>query len=207
MNSTPEERWRSYVDGLTWQKSHLDESSWFAFLRAGSLQMSPEDVMREVARRIEKAGDHAKEGKLQRQLRRAYEHAGVHAEDPRRIVYTKPPKLIYEPGKLSRVASNINFDVTAKWLIKVSPLSTRSRSPAGFLHQLFKEGEYVLVFDIFESQGHLWEHKGAVANLSVNYLQRRQQNVWFASQPVDGFFHWNPREQKQSRRSEESVTA
>jgi hypothetical protein len=31
--------------------------------------------------------------------------------------------------------------------------------------------------------------------------------VWFLSNPVDGEFHWNPRKQKNSRRSEESVTS
>jgi hypothetical protein len=35
----------------------------------------------------------------------------------------------------------------------------------------------------------------------------RQYGVWFMANPVDGESHWNPREEKDSRRSEESVTA
>jgi hypothetical protein len=210
---TPQEVWDAYVDTLTWQKHHLDQSSWSAFLRGGSLKISAEQVLKEVQQRIEAAGDSPKAAKLERQIRRAYEHVGTHAGtvtasgvSPKKK-RTKSGKLTYESDKLQKVAANLTGDVTLKWLTSVSPLSTRSRSPAGFLHQLYKQGEYVLVFDVFESQGDLWEHKGAIANLSVNYLQRRHQNVWYASQPVDGQFHWNPREQKQSRRSEESVTS
>jgi hypothetical protein len=210
---TPLEVWVQYVNSLTWQKHHLDSSSWRAFLRAGSLKIAAEDVLKEVEQRIEAAGDSPKAAKLERQIRRAYEHVGTHAGavtasgvSPK-LTRTKSRKLAYEPDKLQKVAANLAGDVTLKWLASVSPLSTRSRSPAGFLHQLYKEGEYVLVFDVFESQGRLWKHNGAVANLSVNHLQRRHQNVWYASQPVDGQYHWNPREQKRSRRSEESVTS
>jgi hypothetical protein len=31
--------------------------------------------------------------------------------------------------------------------------------------------------------------------------------VWFLANPCDGEFHWNPREEKDSRRSEESITS
>jgi hypothetical protein len=43
---------------------------------------------------------------------------------------------------------------------------------------------------------------------TLNYLCRGQpKGVWFMAQPVDGEIHWNPRQEKNSRRSEESVTA
>jgi hypothetical protein len=194
--------WHEYVDSLTWSKGHLDDSSWCALLRAGSLKVPAEQAIREIAQRIELAGDHPKAGKLQRQVKRAYEHAG---SSPGQVYVPRIRKPVYEPVKLKRIASKVDFDITAKWMSKVSPLSVRGRSPAGFLHQLFKPGECVLVFSVFESQGEVWKHTGGKANLSVNHLQKGYQNVWFASNPMDGQYHWNPREQKESRRSEESV--
>jgi hypothetical protein len=197
------EIWVAFIDSLTWKKGHLDESSWYAFLRAGSLDIGPQEAMIEVARRIEEAGDHPKTGKLQRQIRRAFSFAGAHAGE---VYVPKEPKPVYQPDKLNHLAKKIDFDVVP-WLAKVSPLSTWNRLPAGFLHVLYRPGERVIVFDIFESQGcEVWTH-GARDLCSLNYLQRGKFGVWFLANPVDGQYHWNPREQKQSRRSEEAITS
>ena len=109
--TTSQEKWSSYVDGLTWVKHHLDDSSWSAFLRAGSLKIPAEDALREVAARIEMAGDNPKPGKLQRQVRRAYEHAGAHAGEFRSLDTARSIKSVYEASKLAKVAGNLNFDV------------------------------------------------------------------------------------------------
>jgi hypothetical protein len=121
-----------------------------------------------------------------------------------------PPKPVYEPETLARVASRVHIDVTPEWLEARSKFSCWNRSPAGVLHKLFLLGEKVVVFNIFESQGcEVWEHRGHGQDLStLNYLARGQsEGVWFMAQPVDGEFHWNSRQEKESRRSEESVTA
>jgi hypothetical protein len=83
-----------------------------------------------------------------------------------------------------------------------------NRSPAGFLHKLYKPGEKNVVFNAYESQGcEVWQHPGVTGNqASLNYLKKGSAGVWYLAQPVDGKFHWNPREKKESRRSEESVT-
>jgi hypothetical protein len=198
--------WTSYVDSLTWAKHHLDNSSWYAFLRAGSLRIAPEEAVKEVAQRIEAAGDHPKAGKLQRQIRRAYAYAGAHAGE---IHHKAPAKPVYQPQRLERVAQNIDYDVTPDWLAQRSLYTTWNRTPAGFLHKLYQPDENVVVFDDYYNQGReVWKHPGIIGDLSsLDHLQEGCPDVWFLANPVDGKYYWNPRQQKQSRRSEEAVTS
>jgi len=192
------DHWSSYVASLAWVKGELDNSSWCAFLRAASLKISVEHAIKEVCQRIREAGDHPKAGKLNSQIRRAYEYTGDHAGE---AIVPKAPKPVYQPDKLHKVAGQVG-EVTADWLKRISPLSTVT-SPAGFLHQVYQPEDKVLVFDVFESQGRgIWKY-----GVALNHLREGRQNVWFLANPVDGKWHWNPREQKQSRRSEESITA
>src|SRR6266436_5880535 len=130
--------WLAYVDSLTWKQHHLDAASWNTFLRAGSLGIDPDDAIRQVAQRISEAGDHPKESKLQRQFRRAYEYAGNHTGEAPTFYVPKRPKPIYEPDKLERLATRLDFDVTPEWLYQRSRFSTWNRTPAGFLHKLYK---------------------------------------------------------------------
>jgi hypothetical protein len=133
----------------------------------------------------------------------------------RRLIRIAPlppprPKLEYNPEKLARLAAKIDFEVTPEWLEARSKFTCWNRSPAGFLHKLYRAGEKVVVFNVLESQGcEVWEHKGLGQDLStLNHLRSYQrEGVWFLAQPVDGEYHWNPRQEKESRRSEESVTA
>jgi hypothetical protein len=119
------------------------------------------------------------------------------------------PKLEYEPEKLATVASALSDDISAAYLETRSRFTCWNRSPAGFLHKLYKPGEKVVVFDVFKSQGcEVWEHPGISGNLAtLDYLQKGHENVWYMANPVDGEYHWNPREGHDSRRSEESVTS
>src|SRR5271165_1875217 len=65
--------WLRYVaERLSWQQGHLDESSWFAFLRANTLGVDPRLAIGVVARIIDRAGDSIKADKLVRQIARAY---------------------------------------------------------------------------------------------------------------------------------------
>jgi hypothetical protein len=168
--------WSSYVASLPWQKGQLDECSWFTFLRASSLQISSQDAYREVEQRIRDAGDHPKSDKLQRQIRRAYQFAGsVHTAE----YAPKPPKPTYQPEILQRVAKRTH-EVTPRQLQRISPIST-CLSPAGFLHQLYRPEEKVVVFNVFESQGcDLWHYGRA-----LNYLRAGQPGVWYMANPVD----------------------
>jgi hypothetical protein len=119
------------------------------------------------------------------------------------------PKNEFKPEILPRVAGNLDEVVDAEYLRLRSKFTLWNRTPAGFLHKLYRPGEKVVVFDVFESQGcAVWTHPGPAGDLStLNYLQKGCWGVWYLVQPVDGEVYWNPRENKYSRRSEESVTS
>jgi hypothetical protein len=124
--------------------------------------------------------------------------------------YVPRPKLKYQPEKLKRTADRFgSTTVDHLYLWQRSPFTPWNRSPAGILHKLFLPGEHVIVFSIFNSQGQaVWTHPGLGGNLAtLDRFERGHQNIWFLITPVDGLFHLNPRQGKQSRRSEESVTA
>jgi len=77
------------------------------------------------------------------------------------------------------------------------------------LHKLFEPGEKVLIFSVYESQGQvIYEHGGTKEDFTcLDEFREGCNNIWFLNQPIDGEYHLNPREGKDSRRSEESVTS
>jgi hypothetical protein len=124
-----------------------------------------------------------------------------------RTIHKKP---VYKPDTLQQVADRMGSTVVdTAYLWARSPFTPWNRSPAGILHKLYQPGEKVIVFDIFNSQGQaVWTHPGITGDLStLDRFERGHQNVWFLLPPVDGLYHWNPRQGKESRRSEESITA
>src|SRR5260221_9801189 len=199
--------WVEYIDSLSWSKRRLDEAIWCAFLRGASLKVDPAQVNQEVAVRIGAAGDSVREHKLQQQLRRAYEYISAHLDGLNGTQLPKRPKLEYRPEQLAALASKIQLDDIADYLRVRSKFTPWNRSPAAFLHKLYRAGERVLVLSNFHSQGQdLWEHPGLVGDQStLDHLASGQANVWFLCNPVDGEFHWNPRQRTNSRRSEEAV--
>lgn len=122
---------------------------------------------------------------------------------------TSAPPPEYDPDLLERFATQVADIVDESYLAKRSKFTCWNRMPAGVLHKLYRPGEKVLVFGMFESQGQtIWTHPGLIGDLAtLNSYREGYENVWFLIQPVDGEYHWNPREGKSSRRSEESVTA
>ena len=123
--------------------------------------------------------------------------------------YRPPKPAVFEPDYLARIAGQMREKVNEAYLAKRSKFSCHNRSPAGFLHKLYRAGEKIIIFTIFESQGQMvWTHPGPVGDLSaLDPWRQGFANVWFLAQPVDGQYHWNPREEKDSRRSGESVRA
>src|SRR5262249_46807510 len=119
------------------------------------------------------------------------------------------PKPHCEPETLERLAGQRPDSIDVEYLRLRSKFTLHNRTPAGFLHKLYRAGEKVVLFDVFESQGcEIWEHPSLVADLStLTPLQQGCLGVWFLANPSDGEFHWNPREDKSSRRSEESITS
>lgn len=110
-------------------------------------------------------------------------------------------------------------EISEEWLMERSPLDPRGLGPGDFLEKVFADGERVLVFTDWKSQGDfLWqvgrggyrlaEQRGVKAVRSKLPRDGGAEGVWFLSNPVDGGWHVNPRrEGRFSRRSEEAVTA
>ena len=215
MNSALEQ-WNAYVASLHWQKGHLDQSSWSAFLRAGSLHVDQESAVQRVATMIVEAGDHARAAKLSQQLRRAYQYASGHPGDPANIAFPRVGKPTYEPAHLERMAQRLDCEIDADWLAHRSPVTTWNRSPAGALHKLFRPGEKVVVFNVYRSQGAcVWEHLGPGQNLATldDFQNFCEEGCWFLCNPIDG--QWNNLDRLKtqfnptgrSRRAEENVTS
>jgi hypothetical protein len=118
-------------------------------------------------------------------------------------------KPVFFPMVLKRVAAKAQGigDVVA-FVKHRSGVNPDCLGSVGVLRRLYPEssGERVLVFSDMKSQGQMvWT---AASGFCDWHLPAGSDGVWFLAQPVDGKFHPNPRlDGKQSRRSEESVTA
>ena len=129
-----------------------------------------------------------------------------------RVIAPSPPPVpdpvfVLEAGK--KYAARVKDEITPEWLAARSPVCPWSRTPASFLHALYKEGEKVVVFDDYVSQGQaLWEHPGMVydAQALSRFSKGAKAGVWFLTTPVDGKYRITERG-TESRRIAACVTA
>lgn len=101
-----------------------------------------------------------------------------------------PPKPQFCPDKLERIARKLD-GIDAEWLAARSAKTPWNRTPASFLHELYRPGERVVVFDIFESQGQtVWQCTAPPFNARAldGFRTGKPQGVWFLAQPVSGEF-------------------
>jgi len=112
------------------------------------------------------------------------------------------PKEWPRPSPWNRQAIDQLADdlvITPRWLAQRSPVDPAQITADMFLRHVFEGGQQALVFTKQQSQGQaLWPKEAPPRS--------GPEGVWFLIQPVDGLFHKNPRQGKESRRSEESVT-
>jgi hypothetical protein len=101
------------------------------------------------------------------------------------------PKPVYDPAYLAEFASQLPDDIDAEYLELRSQFTCWNRSPAGFLHKVFRKGESVWVTTEGSSKdGFIWTHDGPVQNLAeLNHLKNGYSGVWFLSNPIDGIEH------------------
>jgi hypothetical protein len=205
--SSTAEGWLSYVDGLVWARGSLDLSSYYSFLRAASLGVKPNEALDLVAARIKEAGDHPKPGKLKAQLSRAYRVATSQA--PAGYYVPKEERPSFAAAYAQRFAERVPAGVDQAWLKKRSPVKVSYLlTPAEYLFAVYEMGDQVLIFSDYRSQGQeLWKkYSFRVERDELDVFVRGQADgVWFLSNPVDGKAHFNERQQKMSRRSEESI--
>jgi hypothetical protein len=212
-------RWIDYLDSLPWQRRSsqhhgtLDHSGYCAFLRAATLKIESERALEEVSARVRQAGAEPPLDKLKRQLKLAYDYVGA---NPGEFHGEQTLKAVYQPEKLAAVAAKLQADdVDDDYFITRSPFTTWNRNPAGFLHKLFRQGERVVCFSVFKSQGCcVWQCPGLSGDFStLDFLATGQANVWFLCNPVDGVWREIERLKTEhnptgrTRRAEENVTS
>lgn len=207
---SPGERWRAFADSQIWERGNLDRASYWAFLRAGSLGIDPQDAIATVADRINRAGAPLRPGKLNQQIRRAYTRSES-SKAPGNYPLYRAPRPAFVPHYSKRFAERVPAHVDAAWLRKSSPVKVPwLLTPAEYLSIVYELGDQVLIFTDFRSQGQeLWrKHSLRTERDELAWLVRdHSDGVWFLASPVDGKEHFNERQQKMSRRSEESITA
>jgi hypothetical protein len=112
------------------------------------------------------------------------------------------------PDYARKYAEKAPIDV--KWLRRQSPVKVPSLlTPAEFLASTYQMGDQVLIFTDYRSQGQtLWQNYSMKVERDelANFVRGQADGVWFLANPVDGRQHFNERQQRISRRSEESIT-
>jgi len=198
-----------YVDSLPWAKGELDHSSYLTFLRAASLGVARDEAMGIVAHRIRNAGDFPRIYKLRTQINRAYDFARSNTP-PEGVIVARSfrPSLDVNKAAISRVTRHVP-EITPQWLRARSPRRTLAVSPVYFLDCCYHKRERVIILtDPRSSDGFFWDNTLMVPNWNaLDKLRYGHQGVWFMIQPGDGQSHWNPRQQRDSKRSEEAVTS
>jgi hypothetical protein len=206
LTKRPEELWLEYIAHLIWEIGNLDLASHRAFLRAASLGVPAAFAIEEVAARIRAAGDYPRPRKLEDQWRRAAMYVRANPNTPIVPAVQRP---VFDPERAKEVAERVPASVDLAWLKRRSPVPTWI-TPAEYLSAVFRHGDQVLVFSDWRSQGEAlyqnWSLKSDRDALK-SFVSGHQAGVWFLSNPVDGQYHFNPRQDSTSRRSEESITA
>jgi hypothetical protein len=199
--------WSEYVAGLAWEKGNLDVASYDAFLRAASLGVPAGTAIEEVAARIRAAGDFPRPHKIESQWRRAAMHVKAEPSSPRTIVPVQRPA--FDPDYAKRIADRVPASVDARWVKRCSPASVAWITSAEYLSAVFGTGYQILIFTDPRSQGQAVYQKQSLKterSALKGFERGHKDGVWFLSNPVDGQYHFNPRQDSMSRRSEESIT-
>jgi hypothetical protein len=192
-----DKKWHEQIAGLPWEQGFLDESSYRAALKAATLKLSKESVLIEIQNRIADAGDTPKVNKLISQINRAYDYVSGGVSD----LTVCRPRARFREDVLHRIAAKLPVHDVKNLLASRSVIRPEQATSESFLNALYHSDEMVLVFTVFESQGQaLWPTCHSVPNSGPD-------GVWFLINPVDGKWHYNPRQQNKSRRSEESITS
>lgn len=175
------------------------------------LDMTQEQTVRELHSRITRRPSPSNE--IENSV------AKVFAADPLKPTHTtRFVKATFRPSRLeslARAQDGFSFeDLAAR-----SPIRPHTRTPASFLHALFKPGEQVLCFSEFATQGQtLWTRPPELEPYNAQLLNgfknpQEGNGAWFLSNPVDG--QWRELARLKSdhnptgrtRRAEENITA
>ena len=199
-------KFNEFLGSLDWgpgNTKHLQQYQ--GFLRAASLGIPPRLAHAEVLRRIQDAGGQVLSYQLERQLQRAFEFVAHQPFSGMTSTGYSTPKPAFSRETLKRIASNVNVPDIVGYIEARSAVPVDSATSETVLRALYRPGEKVIVFTKFQSQG---QFVFGDPNQDSLLPQGGPEGVWFLTNPGDGLYHPNMREQnKLSRRSEESVTS
>ncbi|MEI6561596.1 MAG: hypothetical protein WCO68_05865 [Verrucomicrobiota bacterium] len=195
-----------YLDSLDWRPGDTKHVQQYqGFLRAAALGIDPKVAYAMVLSRIVGAGGQLLSYQLERQLHRAFLY--IAQQHGRGAAYTSVastiPKPVFSPELLKRIASAVKIPDIVKFIKSQSAIPVDSATSETFLRSLYP-GEKVIVFTKFQSQG---QFVFGDPDQDSTLPQGGPEGVWYLTNPADGLYHPNMREQnKPSRRSEESIT-
>jgi len=134
----------------------------------------------------------------------------------RKPVLDRKKKNDFDLAKL-RACQKPEWKVDRAWLRARSSVDPTRVTSEQFLDALYPEGEKVLVFTVFASQGQFiwWRGKGGyhlgdrreVKAVASSLPKTAREGVWFLNQPIDGQWYLKQGSADYSRRSEPSVTS
>jgi hypothetical protein len=191
-------RWFDFVDGLRWQKGELNHAENEAFIRAVSLGIDQDTAIQTVAGKIHDAGDTPKYQKLEREWESACFYAGHEAPKghPRwsKGAWTKhdaESEAAFDLAYLEKFTAPLTEAVDEAYLEARSQFTCWNRSPAGFLHKIFRPGEHVwITTNKLSPEGTIWTHDGPDQNFAdLDHLASGHAGVWYLSNPIDGLEH------------------
>ena len=178
-------------------------------------RMTQADAIRFISDRITRPPKPANE--IETAVGKAYRQTIT--SSPRQYVKAarRPVKLCdlqYDESKLRAVADKITLPASWRhWLWERSPIIPDSQNSVSFLARLYRRGEKVHTFDVFETKHPRWTFEidnPMDCRLPDQMLEggRFQAGIWFLCNPIDGQWHPNPRRNDEpSCRAEESLTS
>ena len=99
-------------------------------------------------------------------------------------------KADFEPAKLERIARKMDGADYA-WFAEKSAKTVHGRAVASVLHELYRPGEKVVIFDVYKSQGQaVWTHTGPPFDAGEldSFTKGKREGTWFLNQPITGEF-------------------
>jgi hypothetical protein len=121
-----------------------------------------------------------------------------------------PPEPVFSLEVFKKYAASVSDEIDSDWLTMRSPICPWNRTPASFLHSLYRPGEKVLIFDEYKSQGQaVWTHPGFPYDAYALdcFTKGAKAGVWFLTSPIDGEYYLKDDCSSRSRRSERSITS
>jgi hypothetical protein len=98
------------------------------------------------------------------------------------------PKPAFDPDYLAQRAARIPEDIDPAYLEARSQFSCHNRTPAGFLHKLYREGENVwITANPKSSEGEIWTHVGTRQRFDeLDHFRTGWAGVWYLTYPISG---------------------